>query len=164
MSDTYILVVDDEPSVLEFATRDLAALEDFFPIDIASDAAMARQRIEEIKERRDRLGLILCDHLMPGENGVELLVWMQNQPFTRKTRKLLLTAHAGLDNTVKAVNFAGLSRYIAKPWNGEELQAAVRQELSYYVLACGLDPRPLLNALDPEIMGRAIHHGLLGDR
>lgn len=163
MSRTYIVVVDDEAAVLEIVARDLAEFEVYFPVDTAGDAESARELVSDIYAKGDRIALVLCDHIMPGENGVEFLVWLQEQKFGKGIRKVLLTGQAGLDATVKALNEAGLAKYIAKPWSAEDMKQVVRQQLSEYVLEAGVDALPLLSVLDVEVMGKAMRRGLIGD-
>ncbi len=146
----YILVVEDEPEVLDSIVRDLDRFEVFFPIEMADTAEEAREIIQEIYDREEQVGLILCDHVLPGDNGVELLVEMQKTPETFKTRKVLITGQAGLDETVRAVNEADLKHYIAKPWNKEELINIVTELLTDYVIENTENPLAFMQILDGE--------------
>ncbi len=156
MSKIYILVVEDEPEVLDVVVRDLSSLEETFPIEMAVSVKEAREIIAEIEENGDKLGLAVCDHVMPGEMGVELMIDMQKQPFTERTRKVLLTGQAGLDATVEAVNHARLNRYIAKPWDPEELVKIAIDELTTYVIEHEKNLLPYLGILDAERLNEVI--------
>jgi response regulator RpfG family c-di-GMP phosphodiesterase len=146
----YILVVEDEPEVLDSIVRDITMFESFFPIEMADTAEEARDLIEEIIDNDDEIGLILCDHVLPGDNGVELLVEMQKNPETLKTRKVLITGQAGLQETVRAVNEADLKHYIAKPWQKEELLNIVTELLTDYVIENVENPLRFMQVLDGE--------------
>lgn len=159
----YILLIEDEPDVLDALLRDLGAFEDTFPIETASSADEAREAISAVQHAGDEIGLIFCDHIMTGENGVDLLVDLQQKDFTRASRKVLVTAHAGLEDTIEAVNRADLAHYIAKPWSKEDLQKVARRELTTYILERKIDPKPYMGKLDPMQMAEAIRHGLMGD-
>lgn len=159
----YILCVEDEADVLDVVVRELSVLEDVFPIETAGSAAEAREALARIRADGDRLGLIFCDHMMPGENGVELLVSMQKDEDLRATRKVLLTGQAGLDATVKAVNQAGLSHYIAKPWDQDELVRVAREQLSRYVAAQKMNPLPYLKHLVMDIVGDTLRANSASD-
>ena len=148
MSDIYILCVEDEPEVLDVIVRDLSSLEEVFPIEMALSADEAREIVQEIKDRGDTLGLVICDHVMPGDKGVELLIEMQADSFTERSRKLLLTGQAGLDATVEAVNKAKLNRYIAKPWDPDNLVEIARDELTTYVIEKEKDLLRYMGVLD----------------
>lgn len=148
MSDIYILCVEDEPEVLDVVVQDLSELEDVFPIEMAVSADEARTIIAEIRERGDRIGLAVCDHVMPGDKGVDLMIEMQNDPFTKATRKVLLTGQAGLDATVDAVNKANLNRYISKPWDPKELMEMAKDELTSFVIENEKDLLKYMGVLD----------------
>lgn len=155
----FILVVEDEPEVLDSIVRDISDFESFFPIEMADTAEEARELIQEILDREDEVGLILCDHVLPGDNGVELLVEMQNSEETRKTRKVLITGQAGLKETVRAVNEAELRHYIAKPWEKEELINIVTEMLTDYVLENVKQPLRYMQVLDGERIAEYIRKG-----
>lgn len=148
MSDIYIICVEDETQVLDVIVRDLSVLEEVFPIEVATSATEARELINEIRQQGGSIGLIICDHVMPGENGVDLLISMQKEEFTRDTRKVLLTGQAGLDATIEAVNKAKLNRYIAKPWEPENLLGVAREELTHYVIRHEKELLPYMGLLN----------------
>lgn len=156
MSTIYILCVEDEPEVLDVIVRDLSDLEEVFPIEMAVSADEARQIIKEIHEQGDKIGLAICDHVMPGDKGVELMIEMQKEEFTERTRKVLLTGQAGLDATVEAVNHARLNRYIAKPWDPENLVNVAKDELTTYVIENEKDLLPFMGILDAKRIQEAI--------
>lgn len=155
----YILVVEDEPEVLDSIVRDISDFESMFPIEMADTAEEAREQIELILDKGDEIGLILCDHVLPGDNGVELLVEMQNNEMTVQTRKVLITGQAGLQETVRAVNEADLKHYIAKPWEKEELLEIVKELLTDYVVAHVKNPLPYMHLLDGERIAEFIRKG-----
>jgi CheY-like chemotaxis protein len=150
MSNIFIICVEDEHQVLDVLLKDLEEFEDVFPIEIASSADEARELIEEVKELGGKIGLILCDHIMPGDNGVDLLIEMKANEFTKDTRKVLITGQAGLEDTVKAVNRAGLNHYIAKPWDKNELAEVVKKELTNFVVNNEENLLPFMTLLDGE--------------
>jgi len=155
----YILVVEDEPEVLDAIVRDISDFEDFFPIEMADTAEEAREIVQDILEKDDGIGLILCDHVLPGDNGVELLVELQHKEETNSTRKVLITGQAGLQETVRAVNEADLKHYIAKPWNKDELVDIVKELLTDYVLDHVDDVLPYMKVLDGGRIAEAIRKG-----
>jgi CheY-like chemotaxis protein len=156
MSDIYIICVEDEPQVLDVVIRDLEKLEEVFPIEIAHSADEARQLISEIKEEGNKIGLAICDHIMPGDKGVDLMIEMQKDPFTEHTRKVLLTGQAGLEETIEAVNKAKLNRYIAKPWKPQHILEVAIEELTTYVIDHEKELLPFMAVLDQERLQEAI--------
>lgn len=146
----HLFVVEDEPEVLDAIVRDLEEFEEYFPIEIADTAEEARDLIQSVLDDGNLIGLILCDHVLPGQNGVELLVEMQKDPATERTRKVLITGQAGLDETVRAVNEADLKHYIAKPWKKEELVSISRNLLTDFVMEKIDNPMLYMSILDSE--------------
>ncbi len=155
----YILVVEDEPDVLDSIVRDITVFEKFFPIEMADSAEEARELIDSILEKDDEIGLILCDHVLPGDNGVELLVEMQNRAETEDTQKVLITGQAGLQETVRAVNEADLKHYIAKPWQKDELTKITKELLTDYVIDHVEAPLKYMQVLDGERIAEHIRTG-----
>lgn len=165
MSKIYILCVEDEPEVLEAVVRDLAPFEDVFPIEAAADVTEARRVVRDGILPHGELGLAICDHILPGEDGVSFMVSLHGEPRTRPTRKVLLTAQAGLQATIEAVNRADLNHYIAKPWKPDELVAITRRLLTDYVLETQTDLYPFLGVLEAERLTEKIRSAPLpGDR
>ena len=82
MSAIYILCLEDEPEVLDNVVRDLGEFEDTFPIEAAGSVQEARKIVADLTVRGDRVGVILCDHIMPGEDGVSFLVELADREET----------------------------------------------------------------------------------
>jgi response regulator RpfG family c-di-GMP phosphodiesterase len=156
MRKIHILCVEDEPEVLDAVIRDLSSLESLFPVEAARSVDEARQVIRDIEERKERLGLAICDHIMPGENGVEFLIELYRNPATATARKVLLTGQAGLEATVKAVNDARLDHYIAKPWTKQDLLGTARALLAEYILAYETEFHLYASLLGEERLARAM--------
>jgi len=166
MSEIGILVVEDEPEVRDAVERDLAPFSGHFRIEMAEEVADAREVLEEWEREGTAVGLILCDHLLPGTLGTDFLIELHGGAATRSTRKVLLTGQAGLDETVRAVNEADLDYYyIAKPWTPEELHTMVRDQLTEFVLAGDFDLLSYVVVLDgPRLVEAAADRGWEGRR
>jgi response regulator RpfG family c-di-GMP phosphodiesterase len=156
MKKIYILCIEDEPEVLEAVVRDLAPFESRFPIETAASVDEARRVVREVILPKGKLGLVVCDHIMPGEDGVSFLVSLHKDPVTATARKVLLTAQAGLNDTIEAVNKANLNHYLAKPWKKEELLATAKDQLTEFVLRNETDVMPYLTLLDAERLGEKL--------
>jgi len=143
-----VLVLEDEPEVRAALVRDLAAFDPPVRIEPAEDATDARAVLAELTADGDALALLLADHRLPGTTGVDLLVELHDHPEHGSCRKVLVTGQADQQDTIRAVNEAGLDHYVTKPWEPDTLRALVRSELTDFVLAEGLDPLPHLRALD----------------
>lgn len=158
-----LLCVDDEAVVLDAVVRDLAPFEEVFRIETALSAAAAREIVAGLPARGQSLALALCDHLMPGMTGTDFLITLNADPATRRTRKILLTAQAGHQDTIRAVNQGGLDHYIAKPWQPDELRAIIHDQLTSYVIEGQLDPLPYLAVLDTGRLAEALRRNNPGD-
>lgn len=127
-----VVCVDDEPIVLESLREQFERqLHGRHDIEIAQDAAEALEIIEELSEGGVCIPVVISDHIMPGMKGDELLVRIHER--LPDTRTILLTGQAGLDAVGRAVNEAGLYRYIAKPWDREDLALTVREAIKGYL-------------------------------
>jgi two-component system chemotaxis response regulator CheY len=156
MNRIAILVIEDEPEVREAIARDLEIFAEYFQVELAEDVDDARTVMAELNAGHDRVGLALCDHLLPGERGVDYLVELNGDPATRPIRKVLITGQAGLEDTVRAVNEADLDHYIAKPWTVENLHEVVREQLTDYVIDNEEDLLPFVPILDGARLMTAI--------
>lgn len=148
MSQVFILVLEDEPEVRAAIVRDLEPFAGRFGIEATEDAAEARELIAELNDAGHAVGLILCDHLLPGMRGTDFLVELDADPLTRPMRKVLLTGQAGHEDTIRAINEGGLDHYVAKPWTVDGLRDVVRSQLTDYVLVNSDDLLPYVQVLD----------------
>jgi response regulator RpfG family c-di-GMP phosphodiesterase len=133
--------------------RDVAPFEGQFVIESAEDVDDARAALASLEAAGQSVALVLCDHLLPGMHGVDFLVELNEDPKTSPARKVLVTGQAGLEDTIRAVNEADLDHYIAKPWDDEELQDTVREQLTEYVSRWVDNLLPYVPILDgPKLM------------
>ena len=155
-SDIYILCIEDEQEVLDAVVRDLEKLEEQFPVETATSAEEAREVIHKLLDEGKKIGLILCDHILPGDNGVELLIELHKDERTHDSRKVLLTGQAGLDDTVRALNEARLHHYIPKPWTREELLEVAVKLLTDFVIDQEENILPYMSTLDAGKLSESI--------
>jgi two-component system chemotaxis response regulator CheY len=158
MNQIVILCVEDEPEVRDAILRDLQPFAEHFRLESAEDVADAHDVTTECEKDGDHVGLVLCDHVLPGRKGVDYLVELNGQPETHAIRKVLMTGQAGLEDTIKAINDGGLDHYIAKPWTVEDLHKVVREQLTEYVLETEDNLLPYVDSLDGATLLEAISH------
>ena len=120
-----LLVVDDEPEVLS-SVHDLLRLD--YRVITCGDAGSAL----EILRSDDDIHVIMSDQRMPGMSGVELL--RQAKAIRPEATRLLFTAYADIRTVIDAINQGHVFRYLAKPWDPDELQAVVRQAVEHHDL------------------------------
>ena len=160
----YILVVEDELEVMDALVKDLERFESFFPVETANNAAEAEEVIDYVLDHGHEIGLVLCDHVLPGKNGVDLLIEMQQNSQTAKSKKVLVTGQAGHEDTIMAINKADLDHYIAKPWTKDQLEEVIISELTDYVIAHESNLLPFMQILDSEKLADAMRNQTLTDR
>lgn len=159
----YILVVEDELEVMDALVKDLEKFEAWFPVETANNAREAQAVINDIIYHGHKIGLVLCDHVLPGKNGVELLIEMQEKPETSSAKKVLVTGQAGHEDTIRAINQAELNHYIAKPWTQKELEEVVINELTDYVITHEQNLLPFMQILDAEKLSAAMRKNRMTD-
>jgi CheY-like chemotaxis protein len=150
MNRLAVLIVEDEPEVRDALARDLRSLAGTLRIETADDVGDARAALAEITADGDRLALVLADHRLPGQTGVDFLIELNDDAITAATRKVLVTGQADHADTIRAVNEAGLDHYIAKPWSLEELLAVTVDAVTDFIIAEGIDPLPYVRDLDGQ--------------
>lgn len=144
----FILVVEDELEVMEALVNDLEQFEEYFPIESANSSEEAKQVVEDIYTSGNEIGLVLCDHVMPGQNGVDFLIELQTNNEQHDAKKVLVTGQAGLEDTIQAINNAQLDHYIAKPWTKEQLEEVVTTQLTNYIIDRRYNPMQYMMILD----------------
>lgn len=67
--------------------------------------------------------LVIADQRMPGTPGSRLLSLVKER--YPQVRRMLITGYSDIEAIIEAVNQGGVSRYITKPWNVDELAASM---------------------------------------
>jgi DNA-binding NtrC family response regulator len=113
-----ILVVDDEPGMLEVCEDTLSDLPNV-EIETEPDSRKAAEKLA-----RNGFDLLLSDVRMPGIDGIELLrIAREKDPLMPV---LILTAYPSVETAVEAMKL-GAADYIIKPFNTDDLLATVRR-------------------------------------
>ena len=117
-NDIRILVVDDEPDVLELVVYHLE--KEAYRVDVADTGDKA------LKMARENLpSLLVLDLMLPGINGLEICRLLKRDPKTRDIPILMLTARAAEENRIKGLEL-GAHDYVTKPFSLEEVVARLR--------------------------------------
>jgi len=128
-SDYTILLVDDEPDILEFVSYNLKKEE--FKVLKASNGAEGLKKA--IKEKPH---LILLDVMMPGMDGIETCDQIRKTPGLENTLIAFLTAR-GEDYSQVAGFDAGADDYITKPIKPKVLISRIKALLRRYAQSGG---------------------------
>lgn len=160
MEKIYVICVDDQREVLASVARDLRPFSDWTIIEECESADEALALVEELESKEKPLGLIVCDHIMPGTLGVDFLAKVERGDHFRHVKKILMTGQATHQDTIDAINFAKIDGYIEKPWDGEKFRAICRRLLTEYIFDAGLNPLEYTSYADPEVMMRRMRSGM----
>ena len=114
-----ILMVDDEASVLTALQR---ALRQHFSGRLSCVATTdALQALSHAKTQH--FDVVIADLRMPELDGISLLTLIAAvQP---QAVRLMLTGLADFETAQRAINEAGVFRYLSKPWSDRELVAHI---------------------------------------
>jgi response regulator RpfG family c-di-GMP phosphodiesterase len=121
-----ILVVDDDGDVLDSLVE---LLRRDYEVIATSDPKEAATILQSDRE----LALVLTDQRMPDKTGVELLA--EAARHSPDVMRMLFTGYADIGAVIAAINDGRVYRYIAKPWNPDELLASVAAAVRTYSVA-----------------------------
>jgi two-component system response regulator HupR/HoxA len=119
-----VLIVDDEPRVLDALEAILAA--EFHVLPSASAAAA----LELLAQHE--VAVIVTDYRMPQMTGVELL--RRSREIAPEAMRIVLTAYTDVESLMEAVNTGGIHHFISKPWDPHELTVVVRRAVERHRL------------------------------
>ncbi len=112
-----LLIVDDEPHVCD-SVHDLLRRE--FRVLKANSAEEGYRIMQE-----EEVHIVMSDQRMPQITGVELLTKVKARH--PQAIRMLFTGFADLESIIAAINQGHIYQFMKKPWQPEELIAAVRQ-------------------------------------
>jgi two-component system, OmpR family, alkaline phosphatase synthesis response regulator PhoP len=120
MSSYLILVVDDDPAILDLIAQLL--IEEGYPVLAASNGRTALNLAREQLPK-----LILLDLMMPEMNGWQVVGELKAAAQTRLIPVILLSARRDLATVADDLEVAA---FVEKPFDIDELLACVRRILS----------------------------------
>ncbi|MEN8258708.1 MAG: response regulator [Thermodesulfobacteriota bacterium] len=116
-----ILLVDDEPNVINAITRVLGDEPcEILTANTGRDALALMATVA--------VDLVISDERMPGMSGVELLSAVSR--IYPETIRIILTGHADTQLVFQAISDGAIYRFLTKPWNDEELVSVIRDALA----------------------------------
>jgi signal transduction histidine kinase len=121
-----ILYVDDEQINLKVFE---ANFKNRFNVITCLGGAAA---IEALRARPGEVAVVLTDQRMPQMTGVELLEKVKVE--FPDIQRMLVTAYSDMQAVTDSVNRGQISRYFVKPWNRDDLAAALEDGLRIFEL------------------------------
>ncbi|MCK6391167.1 MAG: response regulator, partial [Azonexus sp.] len=113
-----LLIVDDEPNILNSLTRLLR--REGFRILTATSPIDAFDLLA-----KNPVQVILSDQRMPDMSGTEFLSRVRQ--LYPDTVRLVLTGYTDLDSVTGAINRGAISKFLTKPWDDDLLRDEIRQ-------------------------------------
>jgi signal transduction histidine kinase/DNA-binding response OmpR family regulator len=120
-SETLVLVIEDNPEVNDFIARKLRGS---YRVQSATDGHTGFRLATELIP-----DLIVCDVMMPGLSGLEVVTQLRQDWRTSHIPVVLLTARSAAEQQVEGVQ-AGADLYLTKPFSPTFLLESIRTLLS----------------------------------
>ena len=119
-----ILIVDDEPDIVNLTEKFLEL--DSYKIFTCSNG---KEAIKIVEDKYKEIVLILCDIMMPGLSGFEVLRSIRSKDAYKNIRVILFTVKSFKEDIEKGKEL-GADGYITKPFSGNELRDYIKKVLN----------------------------------
>ena len=117
-----ILLVDDEPMILELAS-DLLKMLGY----TVYQASNGQDAASTYRERQDGINLVILDMILPGMTGTQVLKMLKD---INPDVKVILSSGYGFQGEVQRAMEMGCTAFIQKPYNFADMSSLVHQVLS----------------------------------
>lgn len=117
-----VLIVDDDAFMLKVLYRVLQKEYTLY------QAGSAEEAIEVLRGRQVKA--ILCDHVLPGQSGLDFLISLRQR--NAQIKSVLFSAALETEQFIKAINHGVIFRFIKKPASPADILGAVREATRQY--------------------------------
>ena len=118
-----VLIADDDPAICTLI--DTVLRKGPYEMMTCNDAESALVAVD----RHGPFDIIICDFMLPGISGIDLIERLRASENTRGTPILMISGHTNYAMDGRAKN-AGANLFLNKPFTISQLRAAVNQLLS----------------------------------
>lgn len=124
-----LMLVDDEPAVLNALGREIAAsvAADALPAFSITTHTSAAEALQIAAAAYP--DLVIADQAMPGMDGVTF--FHRLRAICPDAVRIMLSGRADVGALADAINVAGVYHFLGKPWGPAELRATIAQALVY---------------------------------
>jgi len=156
-----ILLVDDEPNVLQGYKRSLRS-------QFEMDTALGGEEALEAIHSQGPYAVVVSDMQMPKMNGIQLLTRVKKM--VPDTVRIMLTGNSDQETAVNAINEGNIFRFMTKPCSGEQMGVVLNSGIEQYRLITAerelLEQTlngsitmltEILSLFHPELFGRSTH-------
>jgi signal transduction histidine kinase len=131
MKRPVILCIDDESIVLDALMEQLQQkLANTYDVETAESGEEALELLDELNNENVEVPVAIVDYLMPGMQGDEVMKQIHLK--SPDTLTILLSGHAGNEEMARTINRGNLYRYVAKPWNKEQLFLIINEAIKIF--------------------------------
>lgn len=120
-----VLFIDDEENILSSLNRIFR--RDSIRAYFTTDPEEACRLVKE-----EEFALVVSDQRMPKMEGTELLKRIRE--ISPRSVRIMLTGYADIKSAMRAVNDGNVFRFLAKPWNEQELRTAINAGIGQFEL------------------------------
>ena len=113
-----ILLVEDDPSLIELVRYNLEAADFDVAVEMDGDAGLMAIREQDFD-------LVILDWMMPNMSGIEVVRQIRRMNDKRATPVIMLTARGEETDKIRGLD-AGADDYVVKPFSPAELVSRVR--------------------------------------
>lgn len=124
MAQFTVLIVDDATLIRDLVKKSVRAKFPSWTVTEANDGRKAQTLL-----KNQRIDLVMCDWEMPEMNGAELLAWLREQERFKDLPFIMVTSRGDREHVLEAVQ-AGVSEYLIKPFNNDQLLRKVVRALN----------------------------------
>ncbi|MBU0756970.1 MAG: response regulator [Nanoarchaeota archaeon] len=120
MAKGKILIVDDEPHLVELLTAILEA--EGYNVTAATNGPDALDRLKNLKP-----DLVILDMMMPGMSGREVCEKIRAEPKTKNLNVMFLTVAKFSETGKKVLDDMKVQGYLTKPFENDDLLKHVKK-------------------------------------
>jgi signal transduction histidine kinase len=142
-----VLVIDDEPGLCDMLRFGLPKRG--YQVECASNGQEGLIRMGQ-----KQFDLVVCDIMMPGMNGVEVLGRIKE--LSPETQVVMATGYATLESAIESMK-RGAFDYITKPYGLPQLCSILEKALEWRRLQARVDHLEELHRLKDEFMATVSH-------
>ncbi len=121
-----VLVIDDDASIRELVS-DILTSAGYYVIERNSAEAGLERLLSKRKSHDDKFDIIVCDIMMPGANGFEVLKKIKRSKKIDTPIFIFITASKERSDLRNAME-SGADDFITKPFTAEELLKAIKSQ------------------------------------
>jgi DNA-binding NarL/FixJ family response regulator len=116
-----VLLVDDEPMLLDSIGQELRGACKLYTAASAAEA--------DLRLAARRYDVIVCDHMLPGEQGLDFL--SRAMDVMPSTKRILITGYTSPEFISRSMVIAGLSACLVKPVRASEIASAIKSAIAF---------------------------------